>query len=496
MFFEFVGRLSGYTCSLKDQPGLSTPELFSKISLLFAAALMLGAAANQGAEQKLAQAVALARAHRFAEADEELKGVSAPSDPKQGIAFHRLRASIQAALQKPEEASAEMHAALRLAPADASLLRATAVADLGWLDAQLKASSHPGLKTTLEDLRAFSLPDRERAQLRSQMGERLLIAREYRNATVDLSEAVRLDPSRSEAWAQLADAQLHSGDPKGALESALHARTLHDTGELEGLLGDIYETEGDSVASAKSFEEAVRLSPGEERFALALAVELMRHKTFQPALTVLERCEVDFPHSPRTRTALGLALFLSGREPEGTTKLLEALSLDPAFLPAVRYLGELALGRPGGPEPRVIEAECKYADAHPSDNESNAICGGLEARAKSEDSPTAEWRPILLRLASAATSPDSAIAHCEYGKALDQTHDWPHARKELETCTRLGPDSVEAHYRLSRVYRRLGLKELAEKEASLRTAAERRETAANDARENSVKEFLYTMSKR
>ncbi len=358
------------------------------------------ALADEGAEQKLAQAVALARAHRFAEADEELKGVSAPSDPKQAIAFHRLRASIQAALQRPEQASAEMHAALRLAPADTSLVRATGVADLGWLDAQLNASSHAGLTATLEDLRALSLPDRERAQLRSQMGERLLIAREYRSATVDLSEAVRLDPSRSEAWAQLADAQLHSGDPKEALGSALHARALHDTGELEALLGDIYEAAGDSIASAKSFEEAIRLSPGEERFALALAVELMRHQTFQPALTVLERSEIDFPQSPRTRTALGLALFLSGKEPEGTAKLREALSIDPAFIPAVRYLGELALGRPGTPDPQVIEAECKYANAHPSDNESNAICGGLEARAKSEDSPPAEWRPILRRLAA------------------------------------------------------------------------------------------------
>jgi tetratricopeptide (TPR) repeat protein len=341
----------------------------------------------------------------------------------------------------------------------------------------------------------LSLPDRERAQLRAEMGERLLLAGEYRNAIPDLAEAVRLEPSRSEAWAQLADAQLRTGDPKRALESALHARTLHDTGELEALLGDIYESAGDSVASAKSFEEATRLSPGEERFALALAVELMRHRTFRPAIVILERSVLNFPRSPRLRTALGLALFLSGDEPRGTTKLLEALSLDSEFVPAVRYLGELALSTPGSAQPRVIEAECKYADAHPSDNEANAICGGLQARGKSEGSPISEWRPILRRLASAAASPERDIAHCEYGNVLDQTHDWLKARGELETCTRLNPDSVEAHYRLARVYRRLGLKDLADKEARLRSAAEQRESAANNARETSVKEFIYTMSK-
>lgn len=388
-----------------------------------------------------------------------------------------------------------MHAALRLSSSNISLLRATAVADLAWLNAQLNTSRHPQLPATLDDLRALPLPGQECADLRSKMGESLLIAREYHDAIVDLSQSVRLDPSNAEVWAQLADAQLHDRDPKGALASALQAKALRDTGELEALLGEIYESAGDNVASAQSFENAVRLSPDEERLRLALAVELIQHQTFEPAIAILKRSAIDFPQSARTRTALGLTLFLSGREQEGIDELLEAVSLDPAFAGAVRYLGEIALPARTTPQVRIIEVECRYADAHPSDSESNAVCGGLKARLAAHDSATADWPLILHYLAAAArASPNSPLAHCEYGKALDERQNWPQARTELEICERLDPNSVEAHYRLARIYSRLGLTELAKSELAQRSAAAQRVAASNEAREQSVKAFLFTMT--
>jgi len=79
---------------------------------------------------------------------------------------------------------------------------------------------------------------------------------------------------------------------------------------------------------------------------------------------------------------------------------------------------------------------------------------------------------------------------------VDQAHDWPHARRELEACAELDPNSVEAHFRLARLYRKLGLKDLAGKEMALRSSAEQREAASNEARLKSLTIFLYSMSQR
>lgn len=403
------------------------------VALLLSGVLLLWGQATitPGDQQKLAEAAGLARQHRFAEADRLLEGVKPPENRGQAIAFYRLRAAIDAGLKRPKESAEEMRAALSLSPNDPALIKATAVADLVWLEAQLKAPEHPDLSETIADLRD------------------------------------------------------------------LKAKGLEDSGEMEELLGEAYEAAGDSVSSARSFQEAVRLSPNEERFRIALAVELMRHQTFEPALAILKRSMIDFPRSARVRTALALTLFLSGKEHEGIAQLLEAVSLDPAFTPAIRYLGDIAVNQGPAPEPRVVKAECDYANAHPSDNESNAYCGALEARLAADSPETAEWTPILHRLALAASrSPNSSIARCEYGKALYETHDWAKARAELRACVRLDPNSVEGHYRLARVYERLGEKDLARKELALRGEASSRLAAANNAREQSVRGFLYTMSEK
>jgi tetratricopeptide (TPR) repeat protein len=62
--------------------------------------------------------------------------------------------------------------------------------------------------------------------------------------------------------------------------------------------------------------------------------------------------------------------------------------------------------------------------------------------------------------------PKSRDAHRELGFSLYQQHKYDEGRGEYETLQSIDPDDLAAHYILSIVYRRLGMKEQAAREAS------------------------------
>lgn len=81
------------------------------------------------AQSDLERGVTLAREKRYAEARRALAGTQEPTAIPQRIAYHRLKAAIASGLGEAANAAAEMRAALALAPTDAGLLLATAVAE-------------------------------------------------------------------------------------------------------------------------------------------------------------------------------------------------------------------------------------------------------------------------------------------------------------------------------------------------------------------------------
>jgi tetratricopeptide (TPR) repeat protein len=65
-----------------------------------------------------------------------------------------------------------------------------------------------------------------------------------------------------------------------------------------------------------------------------------------------------------------------------------------------------------------------------------------------------------------AQFPRSRDAHRELGFSLYQQHKYDEARTEYETLQSIDPDDLAAHYILSIVYRRLGMKEQAARESA------------------------------
>jgi tetratricopeptide (TPR) repeat protein len=62
--------------------------------------------------------------------------------------------------------------------------------------------------------------------------------------------------------------------------------------------------------------------------------------------------------------------------------------------------------------------------------------------------------------------PRSRDAHRELGFSYYQLHQYDQARAEYETVQSIDPDDLAAHYNLSILYRRLGLKDKAKEQAA------------------------------
>jgi Flp pilus assembly protein TadD len=498
-------------------------EIYDRTGQFEKAEQMLARAAktSRGAPQiRLEWAVVLAHLHKYKEAESALAGLSTPGDREEQIGFHRLKASVALGLGKSGEAASEMERALALKPQAMELIVATAVANLQagkWqraaslagpaysrsgdpraglilLEAQL--GMHGQFHHTLEMLRGGKLNPTEELAFRQQLAEVLISHGEFSEGVEELKRAAELDPGRADTVYNLALAQFKAGLPDAAVASAEKCKALGDTAELEDLLGDIQEARGDNLAAVRSYQAAVALAPNEEKYRLSLAVEFMRHQNFDAAKLVLKQAEEFQPKSWRIQLALGMIEHFAGSDDEASRILIHAAELAPEPELALRYVGDIQMDRPSGPDPAAVTLMCGYANLHPKAALSQYYCGALLFRRDYTAGDKAKADEILRRLNSAvALLPKNASPHCQLGKAYGWVEKWPQALRESEACARLDPNSAEAHYRLAQLYHRAGNEERSQEERELYEAASQRVADENERRDETMKTFLYTIQK-
>lgn len=313
-------------------------------------------------------------------------------------------------------------------------------------------------------------------------------------AAVDFAEASRLAPDRADIFFNLALARYRHGDWDAARDSAERAKALEDSGSTESLLGDIQEKQGDALAAVHSYQAAVTLEPEVEQHRLTLATEFLKHQTFDAAIVVLEQAAGLFPQSLHTKVLLGLSYYLVDRSVDSVRTLVAAVKLDTEDALAARYLGEITLQDSASPDPAAVSLICAFADAHPVSKSANALCGGVLLRIAEESGDASRKPEILRRLREAVQiAPQEPAARCQFGKALEWSQQWPLARTQLEKCVRLSPDSLEGHYRLGRVYRRLGLPALSIEQTNLQQQAAKKQSEESTRRTDTVTRFLVLL---
>jgi tetratricopeptide (TPR) repeat protein len=462
---------------------------FSSIILV-----LIGNALGQESPQNesnlaIRQAVQLTREHRYAEAEAALKGVNVPADPAQKIAFYRLKAAIASGLGHFATASENMDRAARLAPGNQDLRIAAGIARL-----QDQVENHVNPAQTLKRLRAETLPPQQAVDIRLRLAEILSRANLFSEAAVDFAAASALAPERGDLLYDLALANFRAGRLNDALASAERTKRVADSGSIESLIGDIQEKRGDPLAAVHSYQAAVTLEPSEERYHLALGLELLRHQTFDAALVVFKHASALFPQSLRVKILLGLAYYFVDRSADAMQVLLEAAKMDPRDETVARYLGEITLQDTSAPDPAAIAQVCSFADEHPQNKTADAFCGGILLEVARDSGDVLRRPEILRRLQHAARiAPREPMARCQLGKAFEWAELWSQARPETEACVRLDPGSPDGHYQLSRVYRRLGLTALANRQTSLQQVAALRQSEESVRRTETVSKFLVLL---
>jgi predicted Zn-dependent protease len=453
-------------------------------------------------DARLALATVLTREHKYKEAQATIALLPAPKDANERVRYFRLVASIDSGLGDSRAAAHAIENALQVTPMDEQLQRIAALAEaeagewaacirniaplykrnpnpqMGLVLLRAELASHVDFSPTLESLRRLDLPENQELELSVHLSELLASANRHVEAIDELQRALKLAGAGDQTLLyNLAVEQYSARQFDQSLATLIALRASNDSAEIEDLLGDVQEQRGDRAAAVHSHESAIALAPQEERFRLSLGAELLKYQQYEAAVPVFQQAAGMFPDSARIYVGLGMAFYFTERYEDSVAAFLRADQLDGGSGRALGYLAATQLDNPAGPAPAALVAICARAD-------SASWCGALLFRKAYLSDNRAAAPEIIRRLRSAAKErPDDAVATCSLGEAIEWTQQLAEARHWLEICVRLRPQSTEAHYRLSRVYLGLGLKQAAAEQAALIDTAnpqsDQREIIAN-----------------
>ena len=358
----------------------------------------------------------------------ERLAASAGQSPADRSRTHQRAA--MAALRTGDEQRARGHAAQvpALDPTAISFVR-------DWVDIAYSRRWWQDVRTLAEWLQSrpdLDLPDSERAELRTRLGQALIEAGEIESARAELEQAVALEPAHRRARELLADILGRLGDAAAALE---HKKVLVDgvgsTDDRFTMLVDMARSERDQMnnktAALTAFEEARSLKPSERSIlheTLELHTEL---KQWLPASEILLSLAEDAvpPERARYLVAAGNIMHYELGDSDAAGELYErALDDDPGDLKTFERLDKILTSKKDWKE---------------------------QERA---------YRRMIKRIGT-TTDPDQRAALLLLWKGLAEIYrtrmqDQKSAIAALEVCIQLDPDSLKEHEALAELYEAAG----------------------------------------
>ncbi len=270
---------------------------------------------------------------------------------------------------------------------------------------------------------------------------------------------------RAQSPEEAAANALTAGDAARAAELAREGIAKHDSAALHDVLGKAdaaLDKKGDAIAE---MEKAIRMQPGDERFPFDLAQFYFAGQDFPSAVRVLESARKRFPHSAQIELALGVGYYGQRRFDETVSAFLRTIDLSPDVPQPYLFLGRI-LDHAGARLPEITAKFAAWEKANPR----NAQAPLLHAKAllaQPGSSGAIDRQAEALLDKSIVLNAYAAEPYFELGCLMDRERNYPRAAELLKKSTDLDMTNAAAHYRLARVYDRLGRTEDAAAERAI-----------------------------
>ena len=293
----------------------------------------------------------------------------------------------------------------------------------------------------------------------------------------------RGDRGGAEAYLRAVSLYMQADMPLRAAEVGRTALEIGESATLHNLLGKAYAMSNQAEAGLRHLRLAVEAQPYDESMHYDLGHFHLRQLDYDSARAAFLDGQRYFDKSPAIEIGLGIAAYGQRRFSEAVDRFLRTAELAPSMEQPHAFLGRLL--QYASDRMDAIEERLRIFHQQHSKNHFGPFLYGqvLLAKLGTGNAPEAIAAIEALLNESIERNDNFWESHYELGVLLEKKRDYQGAEKNFERAVELNPDASKPHYRLARVYQRLGKKSEASRERGLHERIAEQERRAMQARQ-------------
>jgi len=264
-------------------------------------------------------------------------------------------------------------------------------------------------------------------------------------------------------------------DAGRTLESAVASGV--DDARIYAALAEVYQADGHFENAIPAMRLAVQRDPQNEVYHFRYGLLLIDSHAPAAGIVRLQEAIKQFPNSARLWLALGIAQLTYGQNAEAENSFNHSLTIDTKLVPALAYLGVTYAER--GLYDKAISFYGRAISLNPKAAPLHYLIADTMLKTSNADTTRAE--KYLKR--ATELDPTLAAAYFAWGKIYVRADRYIEAAPLLQRAVSLQPDSVEAHYQLSRVLFKLKRTDEANRELEIFKQLSEKEKAQNEPRD-------------